>query len=511
MKGKTQKPEKMTKLSFQGSAEQLEEIYSKKTSLSPRVQEIERVLVQILDNKPLNNVEEVRKEIIDQIQDFLYKYYYPLILNNDLHRELDQRKLINTINQASNRLQKFLQYPWAIGKVKIAFAGKFSSGKSSIINSLLGEENLLPVDISPTTAFPTFLTHVPAKDNTSLFAIKKNGKVVSLNLQFLDAIKHCHTDSPYIKIMQEVIECLLLTINIGREPVIIIDTPGYNSAESLDRELSFQILKDCDVISWVIDIEDGDISRDALEIIKSLDESELYIIINKVDKKPPSRRELIKDKVEKTLADSAVKFNEVMFFSSKEKGPYSQDLDQWLQRIIEKRRADLHVKDLSIFSIIKESLNQIINTLHSKQKETINNINNIDNFENKKLPWTINEIKNIINYEFDQNFKREEPSLGAVLFKVLAMDLSIGAPQFKISPKDVDKFKTNLSNRINSLLRDSVATIREAVIKKTNLTYKSKCLDKLLNLARDARQKLDKLEDEFLEKVRILTLGGNQK
>ncbi|MGB9631603.1 MAG: dynamin family protein, partial [Candidatus Methanodesulfokora sp.] len=59
-----------------------------------------------------------------------------------------------------NRWVDIQKKPWVKDRTVIALLGKFSSGKSSIVNSLLMEK-LLPVDVTPTTAIPTYISFHP--------------------------------------------------------------------------------------------------------------------------------------------------------------------------------------------------------------------------------------------------------------------------------------------------------------------------------------------------------------
>lgn len=60
----------------------------------------------------------------------------------------------------------------------VAVFGEFSSGKTTFLNALLGEE-LLSVSLEPTTAVPTFIRYGRA---FNLFVYKKNGE----RLAFVD-------------------------------------------------------------------------------------------------------------------------------------------------------------------------------------------------------------------------------------------------------------------------------------------------------------------------------------
>ncbi len=54
---------------------------------------------------------------------------------------------------------------------RVAVLGAFSSGKTSLINAMLGTD--LPTDVGPTTAFPTLLRHAPVAE---IYVIGRDGR-----------------------------------------------------------------------------------------------------------------------------------------------------------------------------------------------------------------------------------------------------------------------------------------------------------------------------------------------
>ena len=60
--------------------------------------------------------------------------------------------------QEYERFKEFILFDKLIGRNVVALGGGFSSGKSSFLNSVLGEE-LLPSDITPSTSVPAYLIH----------------------------------------------------------------------------------------------------------------------------------------------------------------------------------------------------------------------------------------------------------------------------------------------------------------------------------------------------------------
>ena len=56
-----------------------------------------------------------------------------------------------------DRFRDFILYEKLIGKNVVALGGGFSSGKSSFLNALMGGRKILPEDLDPSTAVPTYI------------------------------------------------------------------------------------------------------------------------------------------------------------------------------------------------------------------------------------------------------------------------------------------------------------------------------------------------------------------
>lgn len=111
---------------------------------------------------------------------------------------------------------------------EVVVVAPMSSGKSTLINSILGM-NLLPAVNSATTATITRIKNVDAKEQFTVSCQKKNGKVLAdcepATLQLLDNLNQQAKD----------IECISVEGNIpnipsGKVNIVFVDTPGGNNA-----------------------------------------------------------------------------------------------------------------------------------------------------------------------------------------------------------------------------------------------------------------------------------------
>ncbi len=113
----------------------------------------------------------------------------------------------------------------------IAVVGRFSSGKSCLINALLGEE-VLPYDIAPTTAKLTRLVYGKLR---RLYLTDRQGKTHQKRLsdlpKFVDQtqLNHQLTDS--------IVELTVhLPSRLLKNGLMLVDTPGFENPNDAHRE-----------------------------------------------------------------------------------------------------------------------------------------------------------------------------------------------------------------------------------------------------------------------------------
>lgn len=143
----------------------------------------------------------------------------------------------------------------------MVFVGPFSSGKSSIINALLGQGNLLPVGVTPTT------------DRISILRWGEEAQTVSAGGE-VDTIFH---PSPLLK------------------KVSFVDTPGLESVFQKHEETTRRFLHRSDVVLLVMLATQAMTARN-LEYLQTLKDygKKVIIVINQVDLLTPEETETVK-------------------------------------------------------------------------------------------------------------------------------------------------------------------------------------------------------------------------
>lgn len=178
-------------------------------------------------------------------------------------KEMDSkiRRRIYDLEDKISRFQKDEVY------VNLVVAGEYNSGKSSVINSLLGEK-IVPVGSEPMTLAVSIFKYgerqkilIEFEDETfreiSGEEFEKLKHTSKDQLSF-DASKikyiHFHYPEPYLS------------------KVNIIDTPGFSTATEAgdDRKTKDAILNKADVLMWVFNANNGTVKNSEMQILKDL-------------------------------------------------------------------------------------------------------------------------------------------------------------------------------------------------------------------------------------------------
>lgn len=185
---------------------------------------------------------------------------------------------------------------WIQGKVKVAFIGEFSAGKTSIVNRLLQDGDphaiQLPVSSKATTAIPTYISG------------RKGGGKATYRFYTSDSILKEISEDTFRRVSKEVLEevggvssmikyFVMAYANKGLERLSILDTPGFSSLDKedeqrTDEQRTMEVINECDALFWVVDVNSGTLNTRSIRVIRQYLHKPLYIIINKVDTKSPS-------------------------------------------------------------------------------------------------------------------------------------------------------------------------------------------------------------------------------
>jgi len=246
---------------------------------------------------------------------------------------------------------------WLMEKKVLAFVGEFSSGKTSIVNRILTQDNentkfKLPVSATPTTAIATYISH---GQETRVQFTDTTGNLKNINFKTFSQFSKSILEK--IHVTHLIRHFVIKYNNQNLEKLSILDTPGFSSNDKNDERRTVEVIREADALFWVIDINMGEINEISLRIIKEhMSDIPLYIVINKSDTKSPNERDLVKNKIQKTMENNDISICEYIEFSKIE------PLDN-IMRII----SDIHYR--------KEGNDNIINRIYKEINKNIQNYN----------------------------------------------------------------------------------------------------------------------------------------
>ncbi|WQT02609.1 dynamin-like GTPase family protein [Helicobacter pylori] len=275
---------------------------------------------------------------------------YQSILNNEFLEfasgvdSLKEKEIaLLTLQEIKKELQLVASYPSLFQKSMVAVGGGFSTGKSRFLNHLLGLKLKLPEDINPTTAIPTYCLK---GEREVLMGRSQNGGMVELphltfDHQFLESLGFN---------LKEIMPFMLLSApSVPFEFLCFIDTPGYNPSNQGytggDRKASEEYLANAKYILWVIDCQHGTIQSDDLDYLQELYEEhgkQVFIVLNKADRKTKNDLEKIAVQIKETLEGDGIEFLGIGAYSStryqeikefSEKSPVFDSLEKFLMKL----------------------------------------------------------------------------------------------------------------------------------------------------------------------------------
>lgn len=259
----------------------------------------------------------------------------------------------------------------------IGVGGKFSSGKSAFLNTMLGADATiqLPEEQTPSTAVPTYILR-GSQESACAYTIK--GSQLLLDKDAVEAISHAF-QKEYGLGLAQYLSFLTVTSPDFVENVALLDTPGYNKPDSSmitsysDESKAFSQLRSIDFLIWLTDVTNGTLTADDIAFIRRLGiSSKILFLINKCDLRP--EREIM-DVVQRTEADAkraGLSIFSVVPFSSIE--PQRFDGKKGVNRFLEyAKKSSARIEDVEkaldeIFDSIATEFEQHKGALKDAQK-----------------------------------------------------------------------------------------------------------------------------------------------
>lgn len=274
---------------------------------------------------------------------------------------------LNEIQEINNRYEitteniRQLQEEIAEAKVCTPIIGKFSSGKSALVNAILGYNNgILKEDITPETAVPAEILYTPSNDEVMI--IKNDNTCENISV---DDFRRFEADAATVK-------CVRLFLKNGAleqiPDVMLVDMPGFESGfEIHNRAIDNYLPKS---MAYIVAFPADDmIVRDSVgKILRELClyDMPICVVITKCDKKNDDfdiTLAKMKESLKKYIGDREIRYCE----TSGRKGNV-EELESFLEEIQEKSQDILAAKYRELaLAVVDNTENYLKTTLNCSQ------------------------------------------------------------------------------------------------------------------------------------------------
>lgn len=206
--------------------------------------------------------------------------------------------------QELKRFREFAAYPQLASKTVVAFGGSFSAGKSSLINSLMGEA-LMVVEVDPTTALPAY---VLAGETDTIYALNHHGLRIKLTEEEFASLTHDEQALYGSQVSRSLSTAFVVRKEFTWHNLAFIDTPGYSGQTRVggrtDASISATQLNSAHALVWVVSAKQGVIPETDLDFIARLDPNiPRLIVVSRADQVNESDLQAIIERIRTTLAE----------------------------------------------------------------------------------------------------------------------------------------------------------------------------------------------------------------
>lgn len=273
------------------------------------------LLMNTLLDSPKSDIDRVEKnKAIDNIQEFVEDR---LIIALKGYNEINDNELKEYKNNIWN-WANLARKKWINGKKTVAFVGEFSAGKTSIVNRILSQDTpnvrLLPVSSKATTAIPTYISYNQAEKiefttpNGELRRVENKQVFEKITKETLEEVRVSSIIQYFINSYE----------NENLKGLSILDTPGFSSNDAEDRRRTAEVIKETDVLFWVVDANAGEINKSSIDIIREdLQGHPIFVVINKADTKSEQELESLQNHIKNTMDKEEIEVLGYIKFSQK--------------------------------------------------------------------------------------------------------------------------------------------------------------------------------------------------
>ncbi len=184
--------------------------------------------------------------------------------------------------------------------VQIGFLGDFSSGKSTLINELVGVEDLMPAQVEPCTARAGQVVSTPSLEEPAYFRVDDGGEQTAINRPDFDDLARGHTPGrPLVHLPSR---------DGFPAGFVFLDTPGLATLIEEHTEVTLGELPFVDAAVICVDIRKGGLTSTVTDFLTSPGVRHLQhrflIALTFADLLPDSERATVAEKTATTLAQT---------------------------------------------------------------------------------------------------------------------------------------------------------------------------------------------------------------
>lgn len=370
---------------------------------------------------------------------------------------------------------------WIQGKVKVAFIGEFSAGKTSIVNRLLQDGDphaiQLPVSSKATTAIPTYISG------------RKGGGKATYRFYTPDSILKEISEDTFRRVSKEVLEevggvssmikyFVMAYANKGLERLSILDTPGFSSQDKEDEPRTMEVINECDALFWVVDVNSGTLNTRSIRVIHQYLHKPLYIIINKVDTKSPSEVKQAEQAIRATCSKEKLEVKGFIYMGMK------TPLDE-LHQVFSTLGSS---SSLGLLDAISQRIQELIDELKVIKKEYDDKLH--------QYHQELSELETTFSDNLDTVAELAEDAVRIPHFK----DPFWGSKRYEMDAseyKELEEKLTVLSEAAPGILKGNLDAIEQAVSKIQSAEEEAeKCRSKLADLE-GLKKRFDQLHKQI--------------
>jgi|BioPla2DNA2_1021312.scaffolds.fasta_scaffold05725_4 predicted GTPase len=268
---------------------------------------------------------------VANLEAFVIKNLMP-ILNSASPDNSSQ--IVDAFQMSLERFEEFTLFPAFESKQLIGVGGAFSSGKSMLLNTIIGD-NLLPTKTAPSTVVPTFIIHSHHEEVGVINIFNVRGR---MSIDEFKSISYDFIDKHKIEIRHLIKRAFISSSKLNFEHLTLLDTPGYSKADSksysdrTDETVAMEQLSTADFVIWVMDVESGTLKESDIEFLQKLNLNKpILMVLSKAEKLNPEEVENVRQEVTERLFSIGIKADYVIPFSAADDSPYPVDpILNWL-------------------------------------------------------------------------------------------------------------------------------------------------------------------------------------